>query len=37
MTNITETKEQRNKSIFSRSGIFLRKKVLGLNAKNRQF
>ena len=37
MTNITETKEQRNKSIFSRSGIFLCKKVLGLNAKNRQF
>lgn len=37
MTNITETKEQWNKSIFSRSGIFLCKKVLGLNAKNRQF
>lgn len=37
MTNITETKEQWNKNIFSRRGIFLCKKVLGLNAKNRQF
>ena len=37
MNNITETKEQWNKNFFTRSGIFLCKKVLGLSAKNRQF